>query len=91
MHEHDEAPSILVPFSEAFMDEGTHSTAGGARRNEDIALDMMKFIALTTGYGKAASHGAGFGTAGAASKPEDYAQHLLELYAKCLNAVHGKK
>src|SRR5438132_881830 len=24
----------------------------GARRNEDIALDMMKFIALTTGYGR---------------------------------------
>ena len=91
MHEYgDEAPSILVPFSEAYMDEGTHSTAG-ARRNEDIALDMMKFIALTTGYGKAASGGAGFGTAGAASKPEDYAQHLLELYGKCLTAVHGKK
>ncbi len=90
MHEYDEAPSILVPFSEGIMDEGTHTTAG-ARRNEDIALDMMKFIALTTGYGKTAGGGAGFGTAGAASKPEEYAQHLLELYGKCLGAVHGKK
>ena len=27
------------------------------RRNEDIALDMMKFIAVTTGYGKTGSPG----------------------------------
>ena len=32
----------------------------GARRNEDIALDMMKFIALTTGYGRGGAPGAGF-------------------------------
>ena len=74
------------------MDESPHTIAGGARRNEDIALDMMRFIALTTGYGKTAGGaGAGFGTGGAASKPDEYAQHLLELYGKCLNAVHGKK
>jgi hypothetical protein len=92
MHEDPDPHPISVPFSEAFMDEGTHSTATGARRNEDIALDMMRFIALTTGYGKTAgSAGAGFGTGGAASKPDEYAQHLLELYGKCLTAVHGKK
>jgi hypothetical protein len=47
---------------------------------------------MTTGYGKTASGGVGFqGTAGAASKPEDYADHLLELYGKCLKAVEAKK
>jgi hypothetical protein len=92
MHEYDEAPLILIPFSEGIMEEGTHTIAGGARRNEDIALDMMRFIALTTGYGKTAGGGgAGFGTAAAASKPDEYAQHLLELYGKCLTAVQGKK
>jgi hypothetical protein len=91
MHESGEPHPISVPFSEGTMEEGTHTIAGGARRNEDIALDMMKFIALTTGYGKTAGGGAGFGTAAAASKPDEYAQHLLELYGKCLNAVHGKK
>jgi hypothetical protein len=91
MHYEDEPHSISVPFSEGYMEEGTHTIAGGARRNEDIALDMMKFIALTTGYGKTAGGGAGFGPAGAASKPDEYAQHLLELYGKCLSAVHGKK
>ena len=24
----------------------------GSRRNEDIALDLMKFVAMTTGYGR---------------------------------------
>jgi len=31
----------------------------GSRRNEDIALDLMKFIASTTGYGKAGAPGQG--------------------------------
>ena len=62
----------------------------GSRRNEDIALDMMKFIAITTGYGKMAAPGAGF-QGGTSGKPEEYAGHLLELYARCLNAVSGKK
>ena len=63
----------------------------GARRNEDIALDMMKFIALTTGYGRGGAPGAGFQGAVIAPKAEEYASHLLELYACCLHAVQGKK
>ena len=52
----------------------------------------MKFIAMTTGYGKTASSGGvGFSGGGAAAKPEDYATHLLELYGKCLGAVGAKK
>ncbi len=45
----DDIPSIRIP-TEAFMDEVPTLTAG-SRRNEDIALDLMKFIAMTTGYG----------------------------------------
>jgi hypothetical protein len=62
----------------------------GPRRDEDIALDMMKFIAGTTGYGKTGVPGAGF-QGGTPAKPEDYARHLLDLYGQCLNAVQGKK
>jgi hypothetical protein len=65
----------------------------GSRRNEDIALDLMKFIAMTTGYGRTSGGGpggVGFQGTGAASKPEDYAGHLLELYGKCLQAVASK-
>jgi len=62
----------------------------GVRRDEDIALDLMKFIAVTTGYGRTSSAGAGF-QAGGDSKAEDYARHLLELYGQCLGAVQGKR
>jgi hypothetical protein len=64
--------------------------AMGSRRNEDIALDLMKFIAMTTSYGKTAGTGVGFQGTGAAAKPEDYAAHLLELYSRCLQSVVGK-
>jgi hypothetical protein len=62
----------------------------GSRRDEDIALDLMKFIALTTGYGKAPGTGVGFQGSGAADKPEEYTAHLLELYGRCLQSVGGK-
>jgi hypothetical protein len=61
----------------------------GQRRNEDIALDMMKFIAATTNYGKTSAV-TGFHS-GAENKSEDYAKHLLELYTRCLDTVNGKK
>lgn len=89
--EDDEVP-ILSGRGEGIMDEAAGTSAGAGRRNEDIALDLMKFIAMTTGYGKTASSGGvGFTGGGAAAKPEDYASHLLELYGKCLGAVAAKK
>jgi hypothetical protein len=64
--------------------------AFGSRRNEDIALDLMKFIAMTTSYGKTTGAGVGFQGTGAAAKPEDYAAQLLELYGRCVDSVEGK-
>lgn len=72
------------------MEETNVSGATGSRRNEDIALDLMKFIAVTTGYGKTGSPGAGF-QGNTDSKAEDYARHLLELYGQCLAAVQNRK
>jgi hypothetical protein len=72
------------------MDE-TPATTSGSRRNEDIALDLMKFVAMTTGYGRTSSTGVGFQGSGTNTKPEEYASHLLELYGKCLQAVAAKK
>ncbi len=68
------------------MDETLPITMG-TRRNEDIALDLMKFIAMTTGYGKTTVGGAGFQGGNATTKPEEYAKHLLDLYRECLSAV----
>jgi len=86
---YDEIPSIRIP-TEAFMTE-TSAITPGARRNEDIALDLMKFIAMTTGFGRTTSSGVGFQGTGAATKPDEYADHLLELYGRCLNAVRVKQ
>jgi hypothetical protein len=72
------------------MDEPNVSGAAGSRRDEDIALDMMKFIAVTSGYGKTGAPGAGF-QGNTVSKAEDYARHLLDLYGQCLSAVQQKK
>ncbi len=87
----DEETPILSGRGEGLMEEGQHTGSGHARRNEDIALDLMKFIAMTTGYGRTTSSGVGFQGTGSASKPEEYATHLLELYNKCLGAVAAKK
>ncbi len=61
----------------------------GARRNEDIALDLLKFVAATTGVGRAAVASTGFSGASAA-KPEEHVKELLELYGRCLKSVEGK-
>ena len=62
----------------------------GPRRDEDVALDLMKFVAMTTGYGKSTST-AGFQGTSAAHAADDYANHLLTLYTRCLETVRGKK
>ena len=52
---------------------------------DEVALELMKFIAVTTGYGKGTSS-AGFG--GKASRTgEEYAETLLELFDRCRAAV----
>jgi len=52
---------------------------------EEVALELMKFIAGTTGFGKA-SGGAGFG--GKTPKtPEEQVDALLQLYDRCRSAV----
>jgi hypothetical protein len=72
------------------MEESVTSGAG-MRRNEDIALDLMKFVAATTGYGKTGAPGVGFQGSALSKAAEEYATNLLELYGRCLIAVQGKK
>jgi len=70
------------------MDQVSPS-GNGARRNEDIALDLLKFVAGTAGVGRPSAPSTGFGP-GASLKPEDQVTQLLELYSRCLHAVEGK-
>jgi hypothetical protein len=59
-----------------------------ARTRDEVALDMMKFIAQATSYGKGIS-AAGF-TGKATKTPEEYADALLQLFERC-RAVVGKE
>jgi hypothetical protein len=61
----------------------------GARRNEDIALDLLKFVASTTGAGRTAVPSTGFSGA-SAPKTDEHVTELLDLYGRCLRAVEGK-
>jgi hypothetical protein len=60
------------------------------RRDEEIALEMMKFVATTTGFGRTGTPGAGF-QGGTVSRAEDYAKHLIDLYGQCLEAIRSKR
>ena len=52
-----------------------------ARNRDEVALELMKFIAVTTGYGKGNTTGAGF--SGKATKStEEYADALIQLFEK---------
>ncbi len=53
---------------------------------DQVALELMKFIADTTGYGKGGGGGAGFGGKPAKS-PEEYTDALLQLYERCRSVV----
>ncbi len=52
---------------------------------DEVALELMKFIAVTTGYGRGATT-AGFGGKGPRSA-EEYADSLLDLFDRCRSVV----
>ncbi|GAB4408483.1 MAG: hypothetical protein OHK0021_19000 [Bryobacter sp.] len=56
--------------------------------NNEVALEMMKFIAVQTGYGKGVGTSAGFGPK-SSNSPEQYAEALLELFQRCKKTVEG--
>lgn len=59
------------------------------KNTDDVALELMKFIAVTTGYGKG-TPSAGFGGKGQRSS-EEYADALLELFERCRAVVKKSK
>jgi hypothetical protein len=65
----------------------TPAPAPGGRSKDEVALDLMKFIAVTTGYGKSSGTGAGFSGKPATRTPEEYAEALIELYERCRKAM----
>lgn len=63
------------------------SPAPGGRTSDEIALELMKFIAVTTGYGRSNQVGAGFSGKPGGRSPEEQTDALLELFERCRQAV----
>ncbi len=61
--------------------EDQTSQGASPRSKEELAVEMMKFIAVTTGYGKGVP-AAGY-TGKQSKTPEEYADALLHLYERC--------
>ena len=71
--------------------EVTVPPAAPGRSKDEVALELMKFIAVTTGYGKATSIGAGFSAKPGANTPEAQVDSLLDLFQRCRKAVAEEK
>lgn len=63
------------------------NSAGSGRSPDDVALEMMKFIAVTTGYGRGSQSSAGFSGKPGTRSPEEHAEALIELFQKCRRVV----
>jgi hypothetical protein len=57
------------------------------RSKDEVALDLMKFIAVSTGFGKSGQIGAGFSPKAGNRSPEELAEDLLNLFDRCRKAV----
>lgn len=61
--------------------------AGKDRNPDEVALELMKFIASTTGYAKGAQ-AVGFSGKGPRT-PEEQADALISLFERCRQVVRG--
>ncbi|MEG9438181.1 hypothetical protein JAO29_18690 [Edaphobacter sp. HDX4] len=64
------------------------ATTIAARRTEDIALDLLKFVAAHANVAGKGAGSTGFGVT-PSTKPEDQVQQLLDLYTRCRKAVEA--
>jgi hypothetical protein len=66
----------------------TAAPAAPTKSKDEVALELMKFIAVTTGYGKGNTSAAGFSGKPAARAAEEYTEALLELFERCRTVVN---
>lgn len=81
----------LEPLTSAPETPAPGATPPGPNRSKDeVALDLMKFIAVATGYGKASQSSTGFSAKPVTRSAEEHAEALLELFERCRKVV-GKE
>jgi hypothetical protein len=64
------------------------STPGGARSKDEVALELMKFIAVNTGFGRSSQASTGFSPKLGTRTAEEQADALLDLFGRCRAAVN---
>ena len=79
-------PDATKSTDDTGKDHAGDSIKDAAKNRDEVALELMKFIAVTTGYGKGSSAAAGF--SGKPSRTaEEYAEALIQLFEKCRAVV----
>jgi hypothetical protein len=68
--------------------EAPQTPTSAARRTEDIALDLLKFVAAAANVGGKSTGSTGF-VPPSAAKSEDQVETLLNLYSRCREAVES--
>ena len=63
------------------------AAAGPARSADEVALELMKFIAVSTGYGRATQSSTGFSGKPITRSAEEQVEALLELFERCRRTV----
>ena len=64
------------------------SNNAAARRTEDIALDLLKFVSTHANLGSKTASATGFGLP-TAPKADDQVAQIFDLYARCRAAVES--
>lgn len=78
---------IGTPVTKDSEAAAAQPSAAAGRTKDEIALELMKFVAVTTGYGKGAQGGAGFSGKPGTKSPEEQAEALLDLFQRCRSAL----
>ena len=79
-------PETGTPTNE--FDAGGQAPPVGGRTKDEVALELMRFIALQTGYGKSPQSSAGFSGKPGTHSAEEHAEVLLELFLRCRQVVN---
>ena len=82
-------PGGRMQYLRDYMTEEKDNTprppSGAPMSKDEIALELMRFITVTTGLGRTSS-GAGFGGK-AAKAPEEQVDSLIQLFERCREVV----
>ena len=68
--------------------ETADAKAAAGRSKDEVALELMKFIAVNAGFGKTGQTAAGFSAKVSGRTSEELADDLLNLFDRCRKAVN---